>query len=148
MILALDPSTKVIGWAIIDDGHRIGSGIHELPEDLDHACQEAYEWLAYAFYPGFTDIAIEIPVYHRNVRTLRELAYINGALRAAVAGRCKIISVNPSSRLKAMGIGKVDDKKAAMIEAVNKRFKIAVESDDEADALAIGMAAWDQLNDN
>jgi Holliday junction resolvasome RuvABC endonuclease subunit len=147
LILALDPSTRLIGWAVLLDGHYEGSGIHVLPEDLNDACAEAYEWLRFAHYPGFKVIALEIPVLHfGNVTTLRSLAYINGALRAAVAGRAKVVDVNPSKRLKAMGIGKVDDKKAAIVDAVNKRFKLSVASHDEADAIAIGLAAQEILD--
>jgi Holliday junction resolvasome RuvABC endonuclease subunit len=159
MILALDPSSKVIGWAVLDKTIFWSGGTVELGgTDISERCYEAFYWLddflGYYSTITFDAVAIEVPVLHfKNVKTLRTLAYVNGALRAAIIGNeLKVVDVMPGKRLTAFGLRantRRDEAKEKLQELVIERYGNQPEfrDNDIVDAVAVGVAALEMIDE-
>jgi Holliday junction resolvasome RuvABC endonuclease subunit len=158
MILALDPSSKVIGWAILDKTIFWLGGTVELGgANISERCYEAFYWLDDFLGDStiaFDAVAIEVPVLHfKNVKTLRTLAYVNGALRAAIIGNeTKVVNIMPGKRLTAFGLRantRRDEAKEKLQELVIERYGDQPEfrDNDIVDAVAVGVAAMEILQE-
>lgn len=155
MILALDPSTKLIGWAMIGRDAFYQGGVIKLGgPGLNDRCFQAHAWMDEALvHNPYMALAIEIPVMHRNVKVLRSLSYINGALRAA-AGLYDmyIVDVLPSQRLTTFGLRgntKRDLAKEWLRKEVEKKYGLHPEfaDNDIVDATAVGVAALEMIDE-
>lgn len=159
MIVALDPSTKVIGWALMDDEQVYDYGAIQiegdgLDEKLDDLRCKVADLMVSLF--GYQDdslelCGIEMPVLHRrhskqNVHTLKVLAQVVGAIRCTIyPWAYEVLEIIPSQRLLALGLParmKRADAKAAVLRNVNQIYGLELSSKehDTADAIAVGRA--------
>lgn len=166
MILALDPSTTCIGWAVmpLDAATVTEYGAYgPKGDDLDHKLIDAHRWLRWMFdqykefaphtTPGeaITVYAFEMPIVYRNPATTIKLAQLVGVLRVAAFDDVeRTIEINPGGRLAALGLP-VNLKRAVakekVLDTVNMMFSLELKrkDDDIADAIAIGVAASGKL---
>lgn len=149
MILALDPSTVCIGWALMDAEHVYEHGVFR-PKDLADIGYWAFDLMSSTMETSNIEVvALEMPVLHsshQNVMTVIRLAQVTGVL-ISVAQRLdvrSIVEVQPHERLTALGLP-LRMKRAAAKEAVaavvRGRYGIELAAGDEADAIAVGLAA-------
>ena len=161
MLLALDPSTTCIGWAVLTlDGERVVKyGTHRPRGDtLDEKLVDAYHWFLWLLDDGDTFLgdavtayAFEMPIVYRNPATTIKLAQMVGVLRvAAFQWVEQTIEINPGGRLSALGLP-VNLKRAVakerVIANVNSLYGLELKPKDEdaADAIAVGLAASNKL---
>ena len=159
IILGLDPSTKAVGYAVLDTDSDavLAHGTYKLRQDsLDHTLVDGYLWLERELDAWFTTgsdllinaIAIEMPVKHRNVATTIKLAQMVGALRCAAFYWLEtVIEVIPAERLTALGLParmKREDAKEQVTRLVNWRYSLDLkpEDHDAADAVAVALAGY------
>ena len=152
LLLALDSSTRVIGWALLDLSgldKPLAYGVETFRGDLHERLRQAGTWLDYLLAGTFdvTTLAIEGQVVAKNAATTAKLAQHAGALKfVAMARGLDIIEIAPGQRLTALGLPWMmgrDAAKAQVLARVNARFGLALTADehDAADALAVGLAA-------
>ena len=144
--LALDQSSLLTGWAIFDGTKLKESGVFELKKSLDEATRlvKIREWLISLlnkYQPEL--IALEDLSSNVNFITTRTLGHVQGV----IIETCKelgykyqivpVTSWRPHCGVK----GKVRaDLKKSMQNIVKQKFNMDV-TDDEADAIGIGMYA-------
>jgi len=155
-LLALDPSTTAIGWALFDveTDALLTSGVWRPPRkaEFDERCAAACLWL-YKRLSGVDAFAYEIPVVRHNPRTTVMLAEFSGALRSLAWVYVKrIIRVLPAERLTAFGLPwnvKRAEAKRLIVQYVNLRYGLGLteKEHDVADAVAVGVAAMSRLKE-
>lgn len=156
-ILALDPSLKAIGWALLDsdEDEVIGAGWYTGHEskDIDNCLYEAVMWLrakceVFGSLHKAKILAIEVPIYVHNARTFGKQCQLLGALR--VHSPFEVIEIYPSERRKVMNMdfkGKsAKEVKQMIMDEVNRRYGLEIESDHVSDAVAIALAAKEKLS--
>jgi len=157
-ILAIDPSTRCIGWCVLDtraDAIR-DYGAFKPRQDvgLDDKLKECHEWLAELMAEsrrGYDVFAFELPVYHRNVKTLRTLAQFAGVLRLAARPWAEqTIEILPAERRLALGVPIAMSgarAKAHIRRLVNAIYGLELKADqhDIADAIAVAVAAQKRM---
>jgi Holliday junction resolvasome RuvABC endonuclease subunit len=153
LLLALDSSTRVIGWALLDLDNLdapLAYGVHEFRGNLHERLYYSGVWLDTLLrteFPSVTILAIEGQVFAKNAATTAKLAQVAGALKfVALSHGLDVIEVAPGQRCTALGLPWMmarDAAKAQVLALVNARFGLALGADehDIADALAIGLAA-------
>ena len=153
LLLALDSSTRVIGWALLDLSDLdkpLAYGVETFGGDLHERLHQAGRWLDRMLGEltgNVTILAIEGQVVAKNAATTAKLAQHAGALKyVAMAHGLDIIEIAPGQRLTALGLPWMmarDAAKAQVLALVNARFGLALTADehDAADALAVGLAA-------
>lgn len=155
-ILGLDPALSVIGWCVLDtEADRVlyhgAYTCYSCHKELDAKLYAYHRWLM-----GLLDkhpaevMAIETPVMARNPATTIKLAYLGGVLRlAAWVHTDRTIPILPQERLTALGLParmKRKTSKAAVLRIVNQLYPgLDITSDDEADAIAVAVAAAKKL---
>lgn len=156
-ILALDPSTKCIGWAILDTETDtiVNAGDYKpAGNSLDDKLADCYDWFNVEFFAMACDVlAIELPIYHRNVKTLRTLAQLAGVLRLAASEWSEtIIEILPAERRLALGVPiKLTGMpaKQQIRRLVNATYGLDLKPDqhDISDAVAVAVAAARKLRE-
>ena len=152
LLLALDSSTRVIGWALLalsDLDKPLAYGVETFGGDLHERLRQAGTWLDYLLAGTFdvTTLAIEGQVVAKNAATTAKLAQVAGALKyVAMAHGLDIIEIAQGQRKTVLGLPLTLDSKSSKIQVtalVNARFGLALTADehDAADALAVGLAA-------
>ena len=139
-MLAIDASTKAVGWAVFEDGEYLKSDVFK-PEGKDawERIDKYAEWFAYWFLPPaypITTVAYELATGNRgNMRTNRLL----GALEYITRSDTTSIGVNlvtvTASQVRASGCHK---HALAVASAIAGK---EITSGDEADAIGVGLAA-------
>lgn len=165
IILALDPSLKAIGWALLDSGAdkilASGEVCKHATQDIDVRLYRACIWLRHQLHT-FTVfgelyapniVAIEMPIHVHNAKTYCEQCQLVGALRLEISySGMSTITVYPSERRKVMGMDfkrkSAKEVKQMIMDEVNKRYGLEIESDHESDAVAIALAAKEKLNES
>lgn len=151
-ILAFDQSTQKTGWAVFDDGQLVESGVCDLHKEKDVNVRLQALWqyaidLVQRWEPNLV-VAENVSLQNPNVKTIVELARVQGLLQAAAYSLPVAEPVTyymPATWRKAVGIQtgrgiKRADLKKAAIAMVSEQYHKQV-SDDEADAILIGQAA-------
>lgn len=153
-ILAFDQSTQKTGWAIFEDGVLLDSGVYDLHKEKDvdvrlrGLCGFIREFIPEQ-QPNLV-VAEGVSLQNPNVKTIVELARVQGLLQAATYSLpvyVPVVFFMPAAWRKAVGIQigrgvKRAELKKAAISMVAERYGKQV-SDDEADAILIGQAAVD-----
>lgn len=145
IVFGFDPGTK-FGWSVFVDGVRVASGVWLTnPKDSHpgYRFEYARKQLLWVFgkYPGPARIGYEdinVTVF-RDKNNLRVYAGLVAAMlqAASIAGITDIQGVGPKT-LKKHATGTGNATKALMIDACIKKFDVAPDSDDEADAIWVG----------
>lgn len=151
-ILAFDQSTQKTGWAVFDDGQLVESGVCDLHKEKDVNVRLRALWqyavdLVQCWEPNLV-VAENVSLQNPNVKTIVELARVQGLLQAAAYSLPVVEPITyymPAAWRKAVGIQtgrgiKRADLKKAAIAMVSEQYHKQV-SDDEADAILIGQAA-------
>ena len=155
LLLALDSSTRVIGWAVfrLDNLDKpLAYGVKKFNGDLHERLYQSGAWLDgkiqdYGWWGSMAVLAIEGQVVAKNAATTTKLAQHAGALKyVAMSHGLDIIEIAPGQRLTALGLPWMmarDAAKAQVLALVNARFGLELGADehDAADALAVGLAA-------
>lgn len=151
-ILAFDQSTQKTGWAVFKDGILIDSGVFDMHKEKDvdvrlrGLCAFA-QGLVARWQPELV-VAEGVSLQNPNVKTIVELARVQGLLQAAAYAlpfEVPVIFYMPAAWRKIVGIQmgrgvKRAELKKAAITMVAEHYGKQV-SDDEADAILIGQAA-------
>jgi len=152
VILGLDCSSVAVGWATIrvaDDGELtlLGSGVARIGRSPKPICSrimvmdEMLRSVLAEFAP--TEAIVETAFAGRNIQGSLRIAEVRGAamLRLSLAG-IGVSNVAPTSVKKAIAGHGMANKKA-VAEAVQDFLGIdkEIETDDESDAIAIGLFA-------
>lgn len=146
-ILAIDPATYRVGYAIMDSDRmtRVTSGSWRMADvDRDSRLAGLWDHLSRigSLYK-FEVVAVEDGYMKVMSKAMLMMAEARGVVKAFAAScGAKILSIAPSTAKKAMtGSGKAD--KGYVMSLACQRFGVNECSitEDEADALAIGVAA-------
>lgn len=148
-ILAIDPGSRKLGWAIVADGpRRVDSGVLRLAERLPlnerlgqilTALQELFEKYAPA------QLAIESAFVHDNAHTALVLGQTRGLPIALAAARGLPIFEYTPAVVKKRIAGSGRAEKGQMREMIRLQLKLAeLPGEDEADALAVGLTHYFQ----
>ena len=149
MILALDTATKT-GWALILRGSVYESGV----QDFSKKRGESNGIMFIRFRRWLTDMLKEskpdMVVYEQTGHSFKNASAMEIAFN--LSGRAQEIAdehfvpytTYTPSALKKFATGKGNADKKAMVEAVYDRIGKRVESDDEADAILLGLMAWEE----
>lgn len=158
-ILAFDQSTIRTGWALFEDGHLKESGVYDI-----HKIKDERE-RSYLMYQFIYEIALNkqpdkvvaeaVSLQNPNVRTIVELARVQGLIRAAsyhLPFLTDVVFYEPAQWRKTVGIQtgrgiKRAELKKASMQMVAERYNKQV-SDDEADAILMGQAACSLITEN
>jgi Holliday junction resolvasome RuvABC endonuclease subunit len=139
MILGLDVSSTATGWAAVDDGDVIASGVIALSPKIPHQDRMYDLYCAVQSIVdkySITKVNIEAVYAGRNVKTVILLAKYHGAVIVALHG-IPVQYVTPSEWRKEYGIvGKREEVKKQAVQIVADRYGMSV-CDDEADAILI-----------
>lgn len=155
VLIALDTSTTSTGWAMFKNGILTQAGIIDLKsikntsERLERMVTEIYSLLS--VYMANT-VVIETPVVVRNPQVQRLLTMLYGA----VYGKCVDANIlfndlRPTEWRKLIDPGqkprKREELKAWGLKKVQELFNISNISDDMSDAILIGQAYLNRVND-
>lgn len=158
-ILAFDQSTAKTGWAVFEDGCFVESGVFDVHKEknVDQRSQQMYKFLVNKAQSVKPDVVVaeEVSLQNPNVKTIVELARVQGLVQAAAYSsplHPSVIFYTPSRWRKAVGIQtgrgiKRTELKKASMQMVAKQYNKLV-SDDEADAILIGQAACSLSTEN
>ncbi len=146
-ILAIDPGSRKLGWAIVADGpRRVDSGVLKLAERLplnDRLGQilTALQALFEKFAPA--QLAIESAFVHDNAHTALVLGQTRGLPIAIAAARGLPIYEYTPAVVKKRIAGSGRAEKGQMREMIRLQLKLAqLPGEDEADALAVGLTHY------
>lgn len=151
-LLALDASTKATGYAIFKDKELLASGvITASSNDLYKRIHKMVDGiLTIVENLNIEEIIMEevIPDHSKNANTFKALMYLQALIHIELHDKfpkVQIELVYPSSWRSVCGIKngrgmRREQEKAEDIKFVNKTYNLALTSDDQADAIAIGHA--------
>lgn len=150
-LCCLDQSTQKTGYSIWDDGKLIKYGSICVPEDLgafDRMCLMYEEIKKMIAEEKPTYVCVEDTHYNNNPKVLKRLSQMQGLIFAllieAGAGFC---TIEPSSWKSYIGLTtrKREDQKKETIAFVKEKYDIDNPTEDEADSIAIGCWAVNNL---
>lgn len=147
MILALDTATKT-GWALIKGGAVYESGV----QDFSKRRGESNGAMFLRFRAFLRDIIAqadpEIVIYeqahHRGGAATEICVNLTGRVQEVCAeAEIQYAAIHTAS-LKKWATGKGKGDKAAMIVEAERRTGRKVQDDNEADAILLGLMAWEE----
>lgn len=165
IVLALDASTKAIGWALFDLGKRhpedlLKYGLERFTGNIWERLNKAADWLlGWMIEPEFWNggiVAIETPVVYKSAGSAIKQAYMVGVLGAIGQRKMKgtrmkreVMELRPDERLTALGLPpKCRNPKPWVVQYVNQIYGLELDlktDHDIADAIALGWAARRRL---
>lgn len=159
-ILALDQSSNLTGYSVYKDGKILSYGVLSLKDitktshgetAYDEKVENVKQFLIRCidfFKPDI--IAIEDIQRQSNVKTFKDLAYLQGVIKNHLyVNKIPFLVLSPSmwrGELKIKGRKRVDVKKNAQLY-VKDNFGIE-STEDEADAICISVATYNMLTKN
>ena len=158
IILGLDPSTKAVGWALLEaeNDTLLNLGVIRA-EHLDKFCGETLLYFgSYLINQIFVNptldrldvVACERPIQYKNADTTYKLGQVFGMIHfLALQWTDTFLDIVPSERLTWLGLpGNLPRKmaKEQVTRLVNLRYSLDLtpEDHDAADALAVALAGW------
>ena len=148
MILGLDVSSVATGWAIIDSNNRLDYGVIKPPKKMSYENRLVYiyEELSHllVYTNGVKEAYIESVFTCKNANTTIKLAQVRGtAILACKIARMNIHDVAPVEVKKHLGNAKAD--KAYILNEINTIYRLSLNDDNIADAIAIARyGLWKQ----
>lgn len=148
-ILGIDPGTSC-GFAVLEDGKRVASGVWDLsPKRFEGGGMRylRFERLFSEALPGVQLVAFEEVRHHAGTTA----AHVYGGIVAVLQTVCEKDALKyyaiPVATVKKTATGKGGAGKPAMVEAANKKWLLGLTEadDDEADALWIAQTAHEQF---
>ena len=142
-ILALDCATKT-GWAVIDDGKIVASGVSDLSEDKDRSYGWLFIcfriWLAHLCWVKKPDVIVYEKAHHRGEAATQICVNLTGLVQEVGAQQNIPVRNVMANTLKKFATGNGKASKAEMVEAAQVWVDKDITSNDEADA--IHLARW------
>lgn len=156
-LLALDQSLKVSGWAVFDTKgcKLVDSGVFKVSPDKAMYLRLGDIWSNINELHNryeFDSLYIEdIQLQAGNALTYKHLAYVQATILLWAYFndvKCEVFAASHWRKLCGGSFGrKREEQKQHAVDFVRERFGKEV-SNDEADAICIGYAAWRDANDN
>lgn len=139
-VLGIDPGTKC-GWAVLDDGKVVASGVWRLSPKRHEGGGMRYVRLR-IYLDEIAALKIKAAAYEEVRRHMGvDAAHVYGGIVAVLQSWCEDNKVPyqaiPVGTVKKHATGKGNAGKPAMVAAARERFGVEPETDDEADALFI-----------
>jgi hypothetical protein len=154
MILALDCATRT-GWALIDKGEVLESGVQDFAKKRGESNGGMFlrfrKWLEATMLGGFgpgprpiiNPIVYE-QAHHRGGAATEICVNLTGRVQEVAAYHNIEVVTYHTATLKKWATGKGRGDKDVMIKAAEKRAGKKVEDDNEADAILLGLMAWEE----
>ena len=167
-ILAIDHGTKLVGWALIEDGQPFQFGVYRTGNEYPETINELYTFASMKLTGSAHQIdrvALEKPMSMLNGDTARKLIeHYTACKLAAIRYGQEVIEVAPTT-IKHLVAGAGNADKQAVAESICIKYDIDLEdlcpADvykvgkrkgevksrlwDASDAVAIGLAAWEMI---
>lgn len=147
MILALDCATKT-GWALIDDGKVIASGVEDFSKRRGESNGLMFlrfrRWLREMLVPIDVKLVTYEQAHHRGGAATEICVNLTGRVQEACADSNIEYAPIHTATLKKWATGKGKGDKQAMIEAATAKTGITPQDDNEADAILLGLMAWEE----
>ena len=149
-VLSLDQSTRVTGWSLFNETQYVKSGVldlHKIKDTDERSRQMAVEICKLIENVKPDCVIIEEVAQQSNVATVIKLARIQGvAMGFCAAHNIELHILTPTrwrASLKFSQGPKVkrEELKEQSIKFVKNEFGLNIESEDENEAIAIGVAA-------
>jgi Holliday junction resolvasome RuvABC endonuclease subunit len=149
-ILSMDQSTRVTGYSIFDDGNYVTSGVidlHKIKDTEERSKQMAIEICNLIESHPSDCVVIEEVALTSNAQTLKLLARIQGvAIGFCAAHNIPLHILEPTRWRSCLGYRqgpkvKRDELKKQSLDFVKKKLGLNIKSEDENEAVAIGVAA-------
>lgn len=148
VILGIDPGTSLMGYGVIEvkgkDLHILRYGVLHLSKYSDHALKlhKIYERVSELMTEYHPDImAIEAPIFGKNVQAMIKLGRAQGvAIAAALSRSVPVVEYLPTQVKQAVtGNGRASKEQVAAMLAHHLDFDQGHEVLDETDALAVAV---------
>lgn len=149
-VLSCDQSTRVTGFAVFDDGQYVKSGVidlHKIKDTDERSKQMAVEICKLIKSTKPDCVIIEEVAQQSNVATVIKLARIQGvAIGFCAAHNIDLHILTPTRWRSALSYKqgpkvKREELKEQSITFVKNELRLNIESEDENEAIAIGVAA-------
>lgn len=145
VLCCLDQSTKLTGYSIWKNGKLKKHGVIDVSRNnnLESRMIEMYQAIKALIKSAKPDVVVlEETQFQANKKTFRILAQMQGLVfAAATENSCCFITVEPTMWKSFVGVKGRDrlTQKMETIGIINKEHGLTNITDDEADAIAIGM---------
>ena len=147
-VIGIDASTTNIGWAIVGyhREHLIASGVIALSgagafyDRLREGPRRLVRALKAAGIDGARIVVIEHSFFTNNPETGKKISMMIGACLCALLKDVPAAREVSPTEVKMCFAGGGKAQKKDVVEAVRRRYGLSVESEDEADAIAIASA--------
>lgn len=147
MILALDTATKT-GWALIKGGSVYESGVQDFSKKRGESNGAMFlrfrSFLRDIIRQADPEIVIYEQAHHRGGAATEICVNLTGRVQEACAEAGIQYAAIHTASLKKWATGKGKGDKAAMIAEAEKRTGKKITSDDEADAILLGLMAYEE----
>lgn len=146
MYVGIDVGTKNVGWATVrENGEIADSGSDTFKGTLEERFEDLVMWGNSgfsSFEPG-TTVGLECPWVGNNIQTALKLGEAKGIIRCMALWKgLLVVDISPAEAKKAL-TGKGNATKEDMLR-VAQGLRPEVETHDEADAIGVALAAWEQ----
>jgi Holliday junction resolvasome RuvABC endonuclease subunit len=148
-IVGIDPGTAC-GWAIIDNGKRIASGVWDLRGRRHEGGGMRY-LRARKYFEDVVDSTKIDAVAYEEVRRHQgvDAAHIYGGIIGQITAICEEKSIPfkgiPVGTAKKVATGRGNASKDDMISAANTKWDLSIDNDNEADALWMAQTLHNEL---
>lgn len=157
-ILGVDPSTSLLGWAVLDatnPGHptRIASGVIEAQGGTRYGRYRSIRFKSREVMQKWKPhvLAIETGVVYmgekQNIDTALAQAEARGIVMGVAIDEGMELAGYTPTQVKKAATGKGNSPKSIVARCVTRFFGMAFAKDDEADALAVGLAHANHLHE-
>ena len=150
-ILCVDQA-KTCGWALFENKKLVGHGVYTLGDSkgtYEDILFPARQFVSSLIAQTKAEmVVIEDIQYQSNQQSFKKLAMLMGSLVALFKENETLFDIVPPTRWKGFaGIKgrKREEQKANTVDFVNKKFKLKLLSEDEADAIAMGYYAVNNI---
>lgn len=150
--VGIDPGTNC-GWAILNNGKRVASGVWELRGGRHEGGGMRYLRCRRYFEELLANNSIDAVGYeevrrHKGVDAAHIYGGIVGQITAVCEDKGIPFAAIPVATIKRIATGRGNASKDDMIDAANARWLTNITDDNEADALWIASAIDAELNNN
>jgi Holliday junction resolvasome RuvABC endonuclease subunit len=148
-IVGIDPGTAC-GWAVVENGKRIASGVWELKTNRHEGGGMRYLRMRKYFERLLETIDIDAVAYEEVRRHMGvDAAHIYGGIVGQITAICEEQKIPfqgiPVGTAKKTATNRGNASKGDMIKAANERWGLTLTDDNEADALWMALTLENEL---
>lgn len=145
IVLGLDVATRATGWAAVQGGKRLASGVLRIGRTKDDSVarlvilRRELVVLLERYRPAL--VAVEAAMAWKSIKTTMRLSEAQGvAIEAAAGTGARILHPQPEEWRKALGCGGRDKERTAqMVRLILGGYSADFATDDESDALGLAL---------